>query len=419
MANDPYPYQPPTGAPLTRGPAAALLWGAFLGCSWTWVIGMIFPALLLRDYGLVGWLVFAIPNVLGAAMMGAVLYNPDRSVRIVKTHARACHHFTVATVAFQLFVAVWLFTALFGVATMPLLVVAIGLFASLGLRNRATAMLLLAAGLAVVSWGCFSYGVRADQAWGLADWALPTDGVNRLTQRDLLFFAPCAFVGFALCPYLDLTFHRARINTTPGTGVAAFFFGFGVVFASMIVFSICYGSLLLPFIQGDPDAQLPGLWLILLGTHLTLQAGFTITVHVRESIENPKANTRWLAIASMLAILLAIAARLTGLPDSPLTGDLTWGEAGYRGFLLLYGTVFPGYVWLIMIPPLRGPLTKQAIKLRSALFAGTCIVTYALGWTAFVLGHSVALAYLVGVFVLIRGIIELLPSDRPANKSPI
>ena len=72
MSNDLYPFQPEPGEPLTRGPVAALLWGVFLGCSWTWIIGMVFPALLLRDYGLYGWFVFATPNVLGAAAMGLV-----------------------------------------------------------------------------------------------------------------------------------------------------------------------------------------------------------------------------------------------------------------------------------------------------------------------------------------------------------
>ncbi|MDB5302268.1 MAG: hypothetical protein JWO87_3931, partial [Phycisphaerales bacterium] len=45
----------------------ALGWGAFLACSWTWCIGMFLPVLLVRDFGEMGWLVFAAPNVVGAA----------------------------------------------------------------------------------------------------------------------------------------------------------------------------------------------------------------------------------------------------------------------------------------------------------------------------------------------------------------
>lgn len=414
MADDSYPYQPEPDAPLTRGPGAALLWGAFLGCSWTWVIGMVFPALLLRDYGYLGWVAFAVPNVIGAAALGTVLFRPGLSTRIVRDHAKACRAFTVITVAYHLFVVAWLFSKLFGLATTPMLVIAIALCATLGFKNRHTAMLYVAAGVTLLSWGCFSWATQAPGAWDLVSWSWPSEGVNRLNRTDLLLFAPCALMGFALCPYLDLTFHRARINTSPGTGAVAFAFGFGIVFALMIVFSTAYGAQLLPFIAGDPDAELPGIWLILLGTHLSLQAGFTITVHVRESIEDKKANKVWLVTAGAIAILLGLIARLDLLPDHPLTGDLTWGEAGYRGFLLFYGTVFPAYVWLIMIPT-RGRLTPRVQEIRNGLFAATSGLAYVLAWLAFVIGQSHAIYYLFGLFIAARLVIEILPRDHASH----
>ena len=33
-------------------PLHVLAWACFLGCSWTWVIGMLLPILLVRDFGL-------------------------------------------------------------------------------------------------------------------------------------------------------------------------------------------------------------------------------------------------------------------------------------------------------------------------------------------------------------------------------
>jgi len=412
VADTPYPHQSAPGDPLTRGPLAAVLWGAFLGCSWTWVIGMILPALLLRDYGMWGWAAFAAPNVIGAAVMGAVLYRPERSVAIVREHATACQQFTVVTVAYHLFVFAWLFERLFGLGAVPMLVIAVALCATLGMRNRNSAMLFVAAVVGLLSWGCFSWATRGPGAWDLANWQMPDGVATRLTGLDLALFAPCAGIGFFLCPYLDLTFHRARINTSPGTGVAAFVFGFGVVFASMIVFSVCYGAQLLKFIAGDPEAQLPGLWLVLLATHLTLQTGFTITVHVRESIENRAASTAWLALAGGLAMVLGLISRLDALPSSPITGGLTWGEAGYRGFLLLYGTALPGYVWLIMLRPLRGRPAPATRKTRLTLYTLTSIATYALGWGAFVMGHSTLLLGVIGLFVATRVVIELLPIER-------
>ena len=408
MADDLYPLQPDKDAPFTRGPLAAVLWGTFLGCSWTWIIGMVFPALLLRDYGLYGWFVFAIPNVLGAALMGLVLYRPQWSVNIVRNHRAACQNFTVITVAYHLFVLAWLFSKLFGLATVPMLVVAVALCATIGLRNRHTAMLFVSVAVAVISWGCFSWATKAPGAWELAGWSWPTVE-NRLTKTDLLWFAPCALFGFALCPYLDLTFHRARINTSPSTGVAAFFIAFGLVFCSMIVFSICYGAQLLPFIRGDEDAELSGLWLVLLAVHLTLQAGFTITVHVREAMEDKQANIPWLVAMGGLAILLGLATRYQGLPEHGITAGLSWGEAGYRLFLTFYGTVLPGYVFLVMIPRLRGPLTKAGNDLRILIYSIVCGLSLALAWVGFTMGQSHLIPILFGVFIAGRVAIELLP----------
>lgn len=413
VATDTYPSLPAPGESLTRGPVAALLWGAFLGCSWTWIIGMIFPALLLRDYGLSGWFVFAIPNVLGAALMGLVLFKPQWSVNIVTNHRVACQNFTVITVAYHLFVVAWLFSKLFGLAAVPMLVVAVGLCATLGMRNRNSAMLFVAAGVAIVSWGCFSYAIQAPGAWELATWNWPTEGINRLTTTDLLWFAPAAFFGFALCPYLDLTFHRARINTSPGTGVAAFFIGFGIVFCSMIVFSVLYGSQLLPFIQGAETAELAGIWLVLLAIHLTLQAGFTVTVHVREMLEDKTANIPWLVTLGGIAIVMGLMARLSILPDSRITAGLTWGEAGYRVFLLFYGTVLPGYVFLVMIPRLRGPLTSIGNEIRNFIYAIACGLSLALAWVGFGMGDSRTMPYLFAVFIAARLAIELLPKAKP------
>ena len=54
-------------------------WAVFLAMSWTWCIGMFLPVLLLRDLGLGGFLVFAIPNILGAAAMGWLLRDVSKA----------------------------------------------------------------------------------------------------------------------------------------------------------------------------------------------------------------------------------------------------------------------------------------------------------------------------------------------------
>lgn len=413
---DDYPYEPIAGEPHQRGPVAALLWGAFLGCSWTWIIGMVFPALLLRDYGLKGWLAFAVPNVLGAAAMGTVLYKPGLSAGLVRKHAVACHNFSVVTIAFHLYVVAWLFTGLFGFASIPMIVAAVGVCVGLGTRDRKAAMLFVAVGVAALSWACFAWATQAPGAWDLASWAPDRP---RLSTTDLYYFIPSSVLGFLLCPYLDLTFHRARYNTTgKGTGPAAFLFGFGVVFFSMIVFSVCYGAQLLPFIQGDPDAKLPTVWLVVLGIHLTAQAAFTITIHAREAIEDRVTggiSMPWLIGACGVAMVLGFIVRIDDLPTHRMTGGLSWGEAGYRGLLLFYGTVFPAYVWLIMIPT-RRPLTRMGFEIRTGVYAISCSFIFVMGWISFVQGDTYLTPFIFVLLLFSRAVVQLLPTQKPGDQ---
>jgi hypothetical protein len=79
-----------------------LPWAMFLGMSWTWCIGMFLPVLLVRDYGVMGWIIFAVPNVLGAAAMGWTIRDRSASVQIVTAHASASQWFSIVTVAFHI-----------------------------------------------------------------------------------------------------------------------------------------------------------------------------------------------------------------------------------------------------------------------------------------------------------------------------
>ncbi|QKK08255.1 MAG: hypothetical protein HND58_08735 [Planctomycetota bacterium] len=92
----------------------ALGWAVYLGCSWTWCIGMFLPILLIGDYGLWGFVVFAAPNVAGAAAMGWVLRTSDAAERIVRDHTMACGLFAAVTIAFHLFFLQWLGTRITG-----------------------------------------------------------------------------------------------------------------------------------------------------------------------------------------------------------------------------------------------------------------------------------------------------------------
>src|SRR6185369_5670532 len=102
-----------------------------------------------------------------------------------------------------------------------------------------------------------------------------------------LLIAPVCLFGFLLCPYLDLTFHRARQQLSRAQARAAFTFGFGVFFLLMIGFTLAYAAKLM----GNPQ-MLPGrtfFWWVCL--HMAVQLGFTVGIHWSSSV-GPMNSTR-------------------------------------------------------------------------------------------------------------------------------
>src|SRR5688500_16462821 len=93
----------PIDTPRRTDGARAIGWALFLAASWTWVIGMFLPVLLVRDFGMWGWIVFAVPNVIGAAAMGWRLRDADASKRFVRGHASACRACSLVTIAYHSF----------------------------------------------------------------------------------------------------------------------------------------------------------------------------------------------------------------------------------------------------------------------------------------------------------------------------
>ncbi len=392
-----------------RGPLAAILWGCFLGCSWTWVIGMFFPVLLVRDYGLWGWVVFAVPNVLGAAAMGWVLKNRETSLRIVQKHASACRWFGLVTVAYQMY----LVGALAGpmgltVAGMVMLAVLVAGRAD-HLRDTYAALLIFA-----VSIGLFIYAQSTGKLWTHLD---PAAFTGRLTTIDLYLFAPAALFGFALCPYLDLTFHRARQATTAGTGKAAFTVGFCVVFFSMIVFSLGYAGALANA-TGHIGLDLARLlWPVLL-VQLVVQGGFTMAVHVRSlTLRGNRRVEFGLFITLALGLMVGLGVLLMDGEPGPWmkwTFVTSVTELIYRMFLLLYGTVFPAYVLLCMIPTYR----QVSHKAKLIVFAAAATLSYPLACVAFIANRSLWVLPIFALMVTARILIELLPSANPQPPAP-
>jgi hypothetical protein len=333
-------------------------WAVFLGVSWTWWIGMLLPVLLFRDFGPWSFAVFAVPNVLGAAAMGFVLRDAEASRRLVARHRTACRVFSAVTIAFNFTFGVWLLGAAGLSAWRPWLIAgALGVFILAMFNLRAP--LLSALYTWLVSLGCAAWlGARGDLHW-LGTLNVPP----RLDPTQLLALAPVCVLGFLLCPYLDLTFHRARQKLTARQCRWAFSLGFGGVFASMIAFTGLYAW---AFLEGP--RLLSGAWLasaasVPLALHLVVQTVFTVLVHdtdptAREGTAGAGRVDLWRVLPLALVILFLAAIWL-----GPAVGPFESAEVVYRSLMGFYGLAAPAYVLICMVPYRR--LSPQAERASS------------------------------------------------------
>src|SRR5262245_60384723 len=260
---------------MPEGPARpsafrVLGFAAYLACSWTWCIGMYLPVVLLRDFGVWSFAVFAAPNILGAAMMGSLLARPGLSEAIVQRHPVVLRLFSLVTLAFQWYFFGWQFEFPDRPEWILWFLVAAVVMLMLLPRARDGDNWTLAVSLLVwlASVGCMVAFLFATR--GIEPGAAPTDD-----SRGLVALAPVCVFGFALCPYLDLTFHQARRQLPGRAGSLAFALGFGVLFAVMILFTVLYG---LDMLRLDPSgrsvlARAPVV------IHILLQLAFTIRLH--------------------------------------------------------------------------------------------------------------------------------------------
>jgi hypothetical protein len=351
----------------------ALAWAVYLGVSWTWVIGMFLPVLLIRDFGPASWFIFAIPNVLGAAAMGWVLKSREHTFRLITQHRGATQAFSVVTIAFHLFFIVWMVSQFVGVVAASLvfgagLVVMVPLLVT-SLQQTLTAMLAFGASLVIA----FLAGGGGSLHW-------PGEFVNRQTPFDLFALGSVCALGFLTCPYLDLTFHRARqaCRSMPESKIA-FGVGFGAVFFSMIVLTLLYAGGVL---GGDVTL------LRLVGIHISIQAIFTIGVHasaLRASASTPSEHRRlntWLWIAGIGAAVVAIASRHAE-SRGVMIHQMRAGEVAYRLFMSFYGLLAPAYVWLCVHPG-RGFMKPHRRELQ--MFGVAVVLATPFYWMGFIHG---------------------------------
>lgn len=399
----------PASPTAPRAAGSPVAWSIYLATSWTWCIGMFLPVLLIRDLGLLSWLVFAIPNVLGAAAMGWVLSRRG-SVDLVThpAHAHATKLFSAVTGAFNLFFLLWLVTGP-GANLVPVAMTAAAVTAVLVMLSPKHPLFAAAA-----VWLCsIAMGI-----WlvVLAGFHLPSlapvgSTENEPPIRELLALAPVCILGFLLCPYLDLTFHRARQAVSQSAGSLTFTLGFGFFFLSMIVLTPLYAHLFLSSKWTMDPGPLQAAAAVPLVIHLASQLIFTVLVHHIELMPTGPSSPRRAVIWAwgpweLLLVALAIGAFLLArlIPDY---AGLAGPELLYRAFMSFYGLIFPIYVLFCVIPMSPrssfGALCDTSPRVGAKLLAAgvTALLATPAYWMGFIERQYEALP--LGVLIILAG----------------
>ena len=405
---------PSEAAPQPTGPRwwRILGWSCYLACSWTWCIGMFLPVLLLRDFGPWSFIVFAVPNVVGAAAMGWVLRRPGSAGKLREDHERVVRLFTEVTVTFQMFGMVFFLFMMvpptrnwgwpndrFEWAMIGLFVAAMGWMVFLVRRRMhglvATGTWALSAGLLALVW------LRLPAVQPVTPMISP--------MPPLGLIGVCAF-GFALCPYLDRTFLKASHHQSSADAKASFTMGFGFFFLAMILGTLGAASL---FSVRDAKWSIEGAArpiALMYIAHALLQLTFTVAAHADRSARMQTATTEQTPSnrgfragigAFLFCILIPNLAR-----DGVVYSGLSIIEITYRLFMAFYGLIFPAYVWLCMIPNwLKGPPSHWQIR----VWLGACLLASPMYWLGFIERETWWLGPGVGLVLLARVLIKARP----------
>ncbi len=339
------PSEPARGEGETgsRGWLTTLGWACYLACSWTWCIGMFLPVLLVRDYGLWGFVVFAVPNVLGAGAMGWIIRKRDTSIALIANNLSAARAFSLVTITFQLAFLGWIALSIVPKSLLAIAAASYGVYL-LGAFGRYSALWVTAAsfGISVACAALFLKGADAPPRW-----------VESPSDDGIIAIAAVSAFGFALCPYLDLTFHGTRVALPDKQARVAFTLGFGVLFSGMIAFTLLYHNAMTPDEVGVFGA-LSSAAASPVVVHLLVRSGHVPAVHDVALAALAR------GVGKRQPMLLVTALILGGFLLGwfslvlPPYGELPAPEVLYRLFMAFYGLVFPAYVWLCMIPARGG-----------------------------------------------------------------
>jgi hypothetical protein len=387
-------------------------WSCYLACSWTWCIGMFLPVLLLRDFGPWSFVVFAVPNVAGAAAMGWVLRKPGAAASLRERHRGMVDLFTGVTIAFHVVTFMWFATSMekdssvsdwVGLSFVAPFIVLLPVLISR--RVQVQHVVSLATWIA-------SLVLLAGIGWS-GQLKIPVAPGHLPTSHLVWLSSVCVF-GFALCPYLDRTFLWAADRLGPRESPIAFGLGFAVFFLTMITGTLLYAGMF----DVGPGLQLfakvgsvpVGLFL----AHFLLQLLFTSRVH-GVAWDPPKASESSASMVGAICGLTIIGVRVLLLKTEGFShASLSLGEILYRSFMVFYGLVFPAYVWLCMIPNWS---SGRPTRRQRGVWLGACTLAAPMYWMGFIERETWWLAPGVGLVLLARVLVPMRPEgDRGAER---
>jgi len=385
----------------------SILPAVFLASSWTWVIGMWFPYYLTRDFGWMAWVVFAIPNVIGAASVGLLLKpgtsrNPAdwvarSSVALTTKHDIACMAFSVVTVAFQLYVVGLLLRTYVSPLPVAAPMVSISTAVFVGLVVVFALLPWRASWWAAGIVWLFSVGMAlsaeaTSDALG-AFMLPPSEGIVSVTgdANGLWKLAPAIVFGFLLCPYLDLTINRVRQETPEPTGSMASVLGFGFFFVVMIGMTLGYAGRLI-------SESTMSVYIV---AHIAVQAAFTAGVHLRalgraggyhkfdlskpltvegkpSAIRQARLRLFCFSFLFCFAVFFGNAVLDMREPRSGYAASRFW----YELIISAYGLVFPAYMYICVVPHVTLRAVRQ--KTKVLLWAGAVIAATPLFFLGFI-----------------------------------
>ncbi|MDK2973331.1 MAG: hypothetical protein PWP23_3086 [Candidatus Sumerlaeota bacterium] len=244
-----------------------LLWGVSIALSWTWGLGLFFSVQMAIEFGMVGLLLFAIPNAIGLLAFGwitqTVAKKAQSSLEFEKHFLKTVGNLRWVSLFYQIVAIALTFFALFRYVLLPLsesvftvymaglLVLGAGLLlgeqfdiARLKWSHLGFAVVIVLS-ILLIGWGGASYfhavNVIPSNYMGVEPiFTDPATGDARVNWRFIGYFIPIV-IGFLIGPWLDIQqWQRAIQIRRESTNIrTAYIFG-SLLFFGILVF---HGSL--------------------------------------------------------------------------------------------------------------------------------------------------------------------------------